>query len=177
MSFKSPVKTVGSALTNHWYVMVAIVLLSLLVAAAAIVIRNPTYEATSTLLVDERQSSSQGFDLALQASQVLGQQYIDMIGSRALLTEVCREVPTSVACEPDNLARHVNAAAVKGTRMIAVTVSAPSPADAAALANAIASGLFAAITAAISKTNGISASGSRQASMTPRRYSSSAGAR
>jgi capsular polysaccharide biosynthesis protein len=138
VTFRSPVKTVGSALTNHWHVMVGIVLLCLLVAAAAIVIRRPTYEATATLLVDERQSSSQGFDLALQASQVLGQQYIDMIGSWALLTQACGEVPTSVACEPNNLAQHVNTAAVKGTRMIAVTVSARSPADAAALANAIA---------------------------------------
>jgi len=132
------VKTVGSALTNQWHVMVGIVLLCLLVAAAAILVRKPSYDATSTLLVDERQSSSQGFDLALQASQVLGQQYIDMIGSRALLTQVCSDVPSNVACEPDNLAQHVNAATVKGTRMIAVTASARSPTDAAALANVIA---------------------------------------
>ena len=108
------------------------------VAAAASVIRKPTYDATAILLVDERQSSSQGFDLALQASQVLGQQYIDMIGSRALLTQVCTHVPSTVPCEPDNLAQHVTAATVKGTTMIGVTVSAVSPADAVALANAIA---------------------------------------
>jgi len=91
------VKTVGSALTNQWHVMVGIVLLCLLVAAAAILVRKPSYDATSTLLVDERQSSSQGFDLALQASQVLGQQYIDMIVS---YERYCLDTSTFLGVEP-----------------------------------------------------------------------------
>ncbi|TMC39869.1 MAG: hypothetical protein E6J28_02790 [Chloroflexi bacterium] len=120
-----------------------------LVGAFALVVVKPrTYEASALLFVDERHNSSQGFDLALQAAELMSHHYLEMATSREVLQAACSSpdassLPPGVGCDPASLAGKVRADTVRGTSLISITVSSSSPAAAAALANAIANALVA----------------------------------
>jgi capsular polysaccharide biosynthesis protein len=133
-------KTVGSALRNHARAILGVTMCCLLIAAIAIFVRPPTYAATVTLVVDERQSSPAGSDPSA-AAQVMAQEYIELATSRPLATQVCNSVGKQVPCDPESLARHTSASLAQNTTIINLTVGASSPEDAATLANAAANEL------------------------------------
>jgi capsular polysaccharide biosynthesis protein len=135
------VSTVGRALRHgHWLIWLAMVLAAA-VALAATYVRPPVYEATALLSIDESQSATQGFDVAMQADQFLAQRFISLASSRDVLQDVCaREGP---GCSPTALARQVRVTTPRATAQLQVVADASSPGAAARLANETADALIA----------------------------------
>jgi capsular polysaccharide biosynthesis protein len=100
------------------------------------------------MFVDERFNSSQGFDLALQAGELLSAHFIQTATSRPVLERACSSTyfdvsaTSVVTCDATALAPHVSASTVKGTSWIGVSVDARSAAQAATLANAVSSAMI-----------------------------------
>ena len=125
-----------------------LVLIALIVAGGLVMLKPRTYEASAVLFVDERHNSSQGFDLALQAAELMSHHYLEMATSREVLQAACTgpdasTIPPGTPCDATVLTGHVRADTVRGTSLISVTVSTRSPEASAALANAIADALVA----------------------------------
>src|SRR6266513_2275025 len=144
----NPAKTVGNALRHRWRLGLALVLMSLIVASGLVVLKPPTYQAGALLFVDERHNSSQGFDLALQAGELMSHHYVELATSREVVQAACEgpdasSIPAGTPCSPTELAGKIRADTVRGTTQISITASARSPGAAAALANAIANALVA----------------------------------
>jgi capsular polysaccharide biosynthesis protein len=141
---RAALKTIVHAIKHRLYIGLAIIALFAIAAGAAAVIRPPSYKGTALMFVDARYNSAQGFDLALQASELLSAHFIQMATSRPVLERACSglyfDTPATAAftCDATTLGPHVSAAIVKGTDWIGVDVTAPSAAEAAALANAVA---------------------------------------
>jgi capsular polysaccharide biosynthesis protein len=129
----SALATVGRALRWQHRLVWGCALVAVVLAAAAIFVRDPTYTATAMLNIDESQNTSQGFDLALQADQYLSQRYIDMATSQAVLRRVCAQEGQD--CSTAALARQVSANTTKATGQILVSATAPTAQAAARLAN------------------------------------------
>lgn len=125
--------------------MVALLFVAL--AGLAAVVRPATYQGTAVLFLDERYNSSQGFDLALQAGELMSHHYIQMATSTPVLEQVCSgpdavTVAPNSPCTSNALAGRVSAASVTGTSLIAVNATGPDPTAAAALANDVAQGII-----------------------------------
>ena len=144
MDERAALRTVTSAIKHRRYVLIAIIALVTLAAGVASIVRPPTYQGTALLFVDERFNSSQGFDLALQAGELLSAHFIETATSRPVLERACSgkyfDTPATVgyACSPEGLLASVTANTVRGTSWIAVNVNSRSAPESAALANAVA---------------------------------------
>lgn len=143
-----PIKSLGNALRHQWRPAAIVLLSGLLLAGGLVALKPRSYEATALLFVDERHNSSQGFDLALQAGELMSHHYLEMATSRDVLEAAClgpdaSSIPAGTQCSAAALAGKVRADTVRGTTEISITVSARSPTAAAALANAIADALVA----------------------------------
>jgi capsular polysaccharide biosynthesis protein len=139
-------KTAGNALRHRWRPAAAVALFFVALAGLAAFVRPPTYQGTAILFLDERYNSSQGFDLALQAGELMNHHYIQMATSTPVLAQVCSgpdaaTVAPNGPCTSNALAGRVNAASVTGTSLIAVNATGPDPTAAAALANDVAQGI------------------------------------
>ncbi len=131
--------TVTGAVQHHVAVLVLLVAITAALAAGAAAVRPPTYEATALLFLDGRSNASQGFDLAVQAGQLLSSHYIQIATSEPVLAGACETLRTGGdACSPEAISGQVSAATVKGTSMIAINGRDRDPRRAAALANAVA---------------------------------------
>jgi len=141
---RAALRTVTSAIKHRRYVLIAIIALVTLAAGVASIVRPPTYQGTALLFVDERFNSSQGFDLALQAGELLSAHFIETATSRPVLERACSgkyfDTPATVgyACSPEGLLAGVSANTVRGTSWIAVSMISRSAPESAALANAVA---------------------------------------
>src|SRR5437899_2258580 len=141
---RAALRTVTSAIKHRRYVLIAIIALVTLAAGVASIVRPPTYQGTALLFVDERFNSSQGFDLALQAGELLSAHFIETATSRPVLERACSgkyfDTPATVgySCSPEGLLASVSANTVRGTSWIAVNVNSRSAPESAALANAVA---------------------------------------
>lgn len=116
-------------------------------AGLAAFVRPPTYQGTAILFLDERYNSSQGFDLALQAGELMSHHYIQMATSTPVLAQVCSGPDAGVVapngpCTSNALAGRVSAAPVTGTSLIAVNATGSDPTAAAALADDVAQGII-----------------------------------
>jgi capsular polysaccharide biosynthesis protein len=143
-----PAKTIGDALRHRGRSALGVVVAAVLIASVLVVFKPKSYDANALLFVDERHNSSQGFDLALQAGELMSHHYLQMATSRPVLQDACfgpesAQLPVGTQCDPTQLAQHVQAGLVTGTSLITVKVSASSPAAAAALANAVANAIVA----------------------------------
>ena len=121
--------TIGRTL-RHWHWLIwGTVLVSGVVAFGITFGRQPKYEATALLSIDQTQETGQGFDVAVQADQFLSQRFISLATSGAVLQAVCaREGPD---CSPTALSRQVRAATPKATAQIQIVADAPTPSGAA----------------------------------------------
>lgn len=143
MDERAALKTIANAIKHRIYILVAIVGLFTLVAGVAALVRPPSYQGTALLFVDERFNSSQGFDLALQAGELLSAHFIQTATSRTVLERACSgtyfdsAATSGFSCDATALAQHVSASTVKGTDWIGVSATSGSAAEAAALANAV----------------------------------------
>jgi capsular polysaccharide biosynthesis protein len=137
-------KTIAHAVRYHLYLLIAIIALFVLAAGAATYVRPPTYQGTALLFVDERFNSSQGFDLALQAGELMSAHFIQAATSGPVLDRACSGKYFDTAgtatftCTAGGLGPHVSANTVKGTSWIAVNADARSSVESAARANAVA---------------------------------------
>ena len=133
--------TIGRTL-RHWHWLIwGTALVSGIVAFGVTFGRQPTYEATALLSIDQTQETGQGFDVAMQADQFLSQRFISLATSGAVLQAVCaREGPD---CSPTALSRQVRAATPKATAQIQIVADAPTPIGAAQLANDVADAVVA----------------------------------
>jgi capsular polysaccharide biosynthesis protein len=144
MDERAALKTITQAIRHRIYLLIAIIAAFSLAAGAAAFIKPPSYQATALLYVDERYNSSGGFDLNLQAGELLSAHFIQTATSRSVLQRACSgtyfDTPdtSQYSCDATTLASHVSAATVKGTDWIGVSVTAGSAAESAALANAVA---------------------------------------
>jgi capsular polysaccharide biosynthesis protein len=136
MRTAAPLRTVTGALRHFWWLLLAMTLIGVVAAGTLATKRPPSFQGTAVLNLDTSQASNQGFDLALQADQFLSQRYIQMATSQPVLQQVC--AAAKPRCDPVSLARRVSASDSRGAGMIQVNVTAPSAAEAAALANAVA---------------------------------------
>jgi capsular polysaccharide biosynthesis protein len=140
---RAALKTIANAIKHRLYVLIAIVASFTLAAGIAAIIRPPAYQGTALLFVDERFNSSQGFDLALQAGELLSAHFIQTATSRSVLESACSgtyfDTPATsgFSCDAATLAGNVSASTVKGTDWIGVNATASSAAESAALANAV----------------------------------------
>lgn len=132
--------TLSGALRHHAAILVLVIALALAGAGAAIVTRPPIYQGSALLFLNTRSTSSQGFDVALQTSQMLSAHYVQIATTRPILEQACATYKRTYgrSCAPDGLASHVSANTVKGTTIIAVNAQAADPQTAAGLANSIA---------------------------------------
>src|SRR5262252_848204 len=133
--------TIGRTL-RHWHWLIwGIGLVSGSAALGATFGRQPTYEATALLSIDQTQETGQGFDVAMQADQFLSQRFISLATSGAVLQAVCaKEGPD---CSPNALNRQVRAATPKATAQIQIIADAQTASGAAQLANDVADALVA----------------------------------
>lgn len=129
------------ALAHRWLLVLAIVGMFLL-AAGALSQRPRSYEATAEIYLDTARTAP-GFDLGIATGELLQHDFIVLATSRTVLQAAC--VSAGVVCtarelaEPETyLAKRVSAGVYKGTSTLTVTGKAPTPREAAALANAVA---------------------------------------
>jgi capsular polysaccharide biosynthesis protein len=148
MDERAALKTIGNAIKHRRYLLVAVVALCTIGAGIASIVRPPTYQGTALLFVDERFNSSQGFDLALQAGQLLSAHFIQTATSQPVLDRACSGVyfntpdTAGFSCSATALGPKVSANTVRGTDWIGVSVTSRSAAESAALANAVAGAML-----------------------------------
>lgn len=144
MDERAAVRTVTHAIKHRKYLALAIVALFTATAGVASLVRTPVYQGSALLVVDERFNSSQGFDLALQAGELLSSHYIQIATSQPVLERACSgkyfdtAASFGVTCSAKELTPRVSANTVSGTTWIAVNAKAATPNESAVLANAVA---------------------------------------
>jgi len=137
----STLPTIGRALRSKLWLILLLALASGLAAYEASLLRPHVYEASALLSIDESQTSSQGFDVAMQADQFLAQRFISLGTSREVLQAVCASEPSG--CNPVTLARQIRVTTPQSTAQLLIIADASSPSTAARLANEVATALIA----------------------------------
>jgi capsular polysaccharide biosynthesis protein len=136
-----PISTIGRALRTKLWLIVLLALGAGVVAYEASLVRPQVYEASTLVSIDESQSTTQGFDVAMQADQFLAQRFISLGTSREVLQDVCaKEGP---ACNPSALGRQVRVTTPQATAQLLIVADASAPSTAARLANETADALIA----------------------------------
>ena|SRR5438309_4962724 len=108
-----PLSTIGRALRTKLWLIVLLTLGGGAVAYEASLVRPPVYEASTLDSIDESQSATQGFDVAMHADQFLAQRFIALGTSRDVLQDVCsKEGPD---CSPTTLAKQVRVTTPQAT--------------------------------------------------------------
>jgi capsular polysaccharide biosynthesis protein len=134
--------TLTQALWRRRYLLIAVASIFLLAGEIAVLLTPRSYRADATLFLDTERTS-QNFDIALQAGQLLQHDFIVLATKRPVLLEACAtpgaECTASEMASPDTeLQKRVDVNYVNGSSMLAVTAKASNGQDAAGLANAVA---------------------------------------
>jgi capsular polysaccharide biosynthesis protein len=139
MNRKRRTWTLTGAIRHHAAALILIIAVAVAGAGAAVVLRPATYQGSALLFLDTRSSASQGFDVALQTSQLLSAHYVQIATTEPVLASACTAYKSAgYTCTADSLSRRVSANTVKGTTIIAINAQARDPQSAAALANSVA---------------------------------------
>nr|WP_305076336.1 polysaccharide biosynthesis tyrosine autokinase [Quadrisphaera sp. RL12-1S] len=128
-------------LRKRWLSIVVLTALALAGAAAATLAATPEYQAQTKLFVRTSGASStadlqQGNTFVQQRVQT----YADVAGQSAVLEPVIAELGLDTT--PEALAQHITAEAPLDTVLINITVTDPSPQQAATIANAVGASLI-----------------------------------
>jgi capsular polysaccharide biosynthesis protein len=133
--------TIGRAL-RHWHWLIwGMALVAGILALGISYGRDPTYEATALVSIDQAQETNQGFDVAMQTDQFLSQRFVSMATSGSVLQKVCAN--EGFECSPTALSRQVRVTTTKATSQIQIIADASTPSAAARLANNVADALVA----------------------------------
>jgi capsular polysaccharide biosynthesis protein len=137
-----PRLTLLDAMVHRHRVILAIAGAFCLAAAALSLIMPKTYEATAIIYLDTARTATD-FDAGIAAGDLLQHDFIVSATSRPTLLEAC--AAAGVTCSPSDLVapettigKLVTASVFRGTSELAVTAKGRTPAEAAALANAVA---------------------------------------
>ncbi|NSX38685.1 polysaccharide biosynthesis tyrosine autokinase [Pseudarthrobacter oxydans] len=129
---------------RNWITIVALALVGLLVGGAASLLIRPTYTASTQLFVAIQSS---GTVTELQQgntfSQARVQSYVKTVNSPIVLSPVVEALGLSAS--PDQLANRIEASSDPDTVLITIKASDASPAQAAAIAQAVGSSLVRAV--------------------------------
>jgi len=122
--------------------MLAIVAAFVGIADLIALLTPATYEATALMVIDQRATSpSSDLNAALTTGQLLAAHYIKLATTKTVLDQVCSDAADG--CSFDSLKGHVAATTVKGTDLLAVSVTDGNASRAANLANLVATKLMA----------------------------------
>ncbi|GEM_PF-3569064 len=129
---------IASTLKRRWWMILAFALLSALCAFGLVTHRGPSYRATAILLVGQSPASGAGSSSSVDAAVLLTKSYSKLVATPLVLNRVIQEL--HLADTEPKLARRVSVKSDTDTQVIEVTVVAPNPEMAAAVANAVAAG-------------------------------------
>lgn len=131
------------AIVRRWLPLLgACVLLAGIAAYEVSNLQQKVYEAKATLIVGQSLSSVNPNYNQLLASQTLSTTYASIATTRPILNDVIGRLSLTVSS--DELAKHVQASAALDSTLLTITTQDPDPAQAAAIANAVADELIAA---------------------------------
>ena len=138
--------TVSAALWRRRTIILLAVGIFLAAAAVVILLMPKRYEATATIFLDTNRNSN-SFDTALQSNQILEHDLIVLATKRPVLLAACSTkgvicTASELASPDQELSKRVAVNVASGTNLLAVTGRAQTPAQAAALANAVASAMI-----------------------------------
>src|SRR5215218_3184648 len=128
-------------ITSHLWLLV---FLSSLAAVLGLLIsrsQTPVYQATTTLLVRQFMQSSNVNRIDIQTSTDVAKTYADIALRQPILSEVVETLKLDQTWQ--ELKKQVKVKAIEGTQLLEVTAEANSPATARAIADNVASQLFA----------------------------------
>jgi capsular polysaccharide biosynthesis protein len=127
-------------------VVVGVVATCLLVAGGLALALPKTYEATAVIYLDTARTATD-FDSGIAAGDLLQHDFIVLSTSGPTLLAACASLAVSctgaeLANPEGTIAKRIAANVFRGTSDISVTAKAPTPAEAAALANAVAKAMI-----------------------------------
>lgn len=123
-------------LQRWWWLILGCTLLAAAIAFAVSSWMRPVYQATVTLLVQQAPTTGLSEYTAVLTSERLAQTYAQMLTGRPVLEATIDRMGLSEA--PEELAKRVKVERVRDTQLIRVKVEDTDPAQAAAIANALA---------------------------------------
>jgi len=140
-----PPLTLRDALLHRWLLVLAIVG-AFLLAAGILSLRKPVYAASAAIYLDVSRTAP-GFDEGVAAGELLQHDFIVASQSRPVLESACASAgvactPPELAAPESTLAKRISASSYRGTSTLLVTARAPTPDQAAALANAVAQAII-----------------------------------
>ncbi len=141
-----PPFTLLDALAHRRQLILVITGVCCLAAAALSVFLPKTYEATAIIYLDTARTATD-FDAGIAAGDLLQHDFIVSATSRSTLVEACalagNACTSSDLVAPETtIGKLVSAAVYRGTSELTVSAKASSPAQAAALANAVAQAMI-----------------------------------
>ena len=125
-----------AVLRRWWWLILGGTGMAALVAFILLSSLPPTYEATTTLLIQPAQNAGLSEYNALIAGERLAYTYSEMLKSRPVLEKVIAQA--GLQENPDELADKIAVEPLNGTQLIRFTVTGPTPQEATLLANEIA---------------------------------------
>ena len=140
-----PPLTLRNALLHRWLLVLAIVG-AFLLAAGLLSLRKPVYAASAAIYLDVSRTAP-GFDEGVAAGELLQHDFIVASQSRPVLEAACASAgvactPQELAAPESTLAKRISASSYRGTSTLLVMARAPTPDQAAALANAVAQAII-----------------------------------
>lgn len=136
------VDALARGIQRRWWLIAGLALLGGIVAVTANSVMTTTYEARTSILVGETLHGSQVDTRALEASRQIAQSYGDIITRRPVMEGVVDETGLPITWQ--QLADRVRVdLPADDPQLIVVTVAAPSPGEAEAIAGAVGERLLA----------------------------------
>jgi capsular polysaccharide biosynthesis protein len=134
--------TLGRGIKRLWWLIAALGLVGGVAAAMVTARMTPMYQGTTSILVGDTLHASQVDTRAIKSAEAVARTYADMIRRRPVMEGVINTLKLSTS--PEELAGriHVERPAAD-PQLIEVTVEAPSPQQAQAIAGAVANQLIA----------------------------------
>ncbi len=123
-------------LRRWWKLILGCALAAGFAAFLVTYLMEPTYEATTTLLVSPGQNARSDEYSTLVAGERLALTYIEMLKGDVILQPVIDTLGLDMT--PEDLAKKIKPVSVRDTQLIRLTVKSNSPSQAALLANAVA---------------------------------------
>ncbi len=131
-----PIQQYIEILARRKWVILLVILTTLTVAAIGSYLQHPTYTASVMVRVAQASTGSADYAEYYYAERLL-KTYAEILKSRPFLLEVINRLNLSVT--PEELAKRIKVDVVLNTELIKASVNAARPADAADIANMLAS--------------------------------------
>lgn len=125
-----------AVLRRWWWLILGGTVLAAVLALIILSALPPSYEATSTLLIQPAQNTNMTEYNTLVAGERLAYTYSEMLKSRPVLEPVLAGL--ALAETPETLAERITVEPLRGTQLIRFSVTGETPEQAALLANSIA---------------------------------------